>query len=235
MKRGLVVLVVCLSLLLLLGEEATSQMKMGVGLRTGLNFASMSFDPEFYANSTNISQGGRTVFAVGPAFELMFTPMIGAEVDLMFVSKGAKFTRSTDQASDSYKISELEIPLLFKAKFLTGPLHPYGFVGPSFGFVMSATETFDVPGQPQPDIDLKNNPRGDQVGGIDMSLQFGGGAEYMVVPKLGILLDVRYVLGLTNVYDNSQVQQLQLQQVQTTNPSWKTRGFMIQVGAMYHL
>ncbi len=233
MKRVATACLVSLLLLLVASQGADSQMRFGVGLRTGMNFASMSFDPELFAGNTQITQGGRTLFMVGAAGEMFFTSMFGAEIDFLYVGKGAEFTRSTDQASQTIKLSELEIPILFKAKFLTGKIHPYGFVGPSIGIVTSASAVTEIPGQPVQDIDLKSNPGGTQVSGMDFSLQFGGGAEYLVTREIGLFLDLRYVLGLSNIYDTSQQQQIPGQQ--TVTQTWHTRGFMIQLGGMYHI
>jgi len=233
MKRLVVLSVVAVLLTVAFSEGASSQLKFGVGVRTGMNFASMSFDPEFFPNNPQIEQGGRTLFMAGAAAELEFTKMLGAELDLLYVGKGAKFTRTTDQASQTIKLSELEIPILFKAKFLTGNIRPYAFVGPSLGITLSASSVTEIPGQPVQDIDLKSNPGGSQVGGMDFSLQFGGGAEYLITPKFGVFMDVRYVLGLSNLYDDSAIQVVPGQQV--VSQTWKTRGFMIQLGGMYHI
>lgn len=234
MKRGLTTLALSLALLLLFGDVASSQLRFGVGLRTGLNFASMSFDPELFAGNPQITQGGRTLFTVGAAAELDFATMFGVEMDFMYTGKGAKFTRSSDQASQTIKVSELEIPILFKAKFLTGKIRPYGFVGPSIGILASASAVTEIPGQPVQDVDLKNNAGGTQVGGMDFSLQFGAGAEYMVATKMGLFLDLRYVLGLSNIYDTSTPQQA-IPVQQTVTQTWHTRGFLIQLGGMYYI
>jgi hypothetical protein len=41
------------------------------------------------------------------------------------------------------------------------------------------------------------------------------------------------VLGLSNLYDDSAIQVVPGQQV--VSQTWKTRGFMIQLGGMYHI
>jgi opacity protein-like surface antigen len=233
MKCALVSFVVFVALLLLLSDGASSQTKFAVGLRTGLNFASMSFDPDLFPNNPQIEQGGRTLFMIGAAGEYFFTPMFGVGLDLMYTGKGAKFTRSTDQASQTFKLSEIEFPILFKAKFLTGKIHPYGFVGPSIGIVTSASVVVEIPGQAVQDIDLKSNPGGTQVSGMDFSLQFGGGAEYMVAKQIGLSLDLRYVLGLSNLWDGSAIQQVP--GAQTASQTWHTRGFIIQIGGLYYI
>lgn len=229
MKRGLTSVVVCVSLLLLFGEEASSQLRFGVGLRTGLNFGTMSFDPQPYTNIPTVEKGGRTGFLVGAAAELEFARMFAGEVDFIYVSGGAEFTDNRGQGSDKVKISELQIPILFKVKFLPGPIRPYAFAGPVLGIVTSATDVFEETGRQAVETDLKSNPNGLQVSSLDFALTFGGGAEYLITRQFGILLDVRYALGLSNLATLPTGIQA------TTTPTWHTRNFMIQVGGMYHI
>lgn len=236
--RKLVGIVLLLGVIVLAVQPGEAQLRFGVGLRTGLNFASMSFDPELFTNPA-ITKGGRTGFLVGAAAELEFARMFAAEMDILYVMKGAKFTQTANpqqglqEASQTIKLSELEIPILFKTKFLPGTIRPYAFVGPVLAFVLSASAVTEVAGQQTQDIDLKNNPGGTQVSSMDFTLQFGGGAEYMIARNFGILMDVRYALGLSNIHSNEGVQQQP--GVQAVEPSWKTRGFLIQVGGMFHL
>jgi hypothetical protein len=232
MKRAALFMMVFMLLLLVATGDASAQTKFAVGLRTGINFATMSFDPQPYANNSQISQGGRTGFLIGAAGEVEFSKMFAAELDLLYTLAGASFTRSSDNASDNVKLSELQIPILFKVKFLPGSkIRPYGFAGPVLGIVTSATDVIEVPGQQIPETDLKNNPTGIEVSSMDFAITFGGGAEYLFTPQFGVLLDLRYQLGLSNIAGYG----AQVQQGAGTVPTWHTRGFMIQVGGMYHI
>lgn len=229
MKRGLTAIVLSVVLLVLFCDAASSQMRFSVGLRTGLNFGTMSFDPQPYTNIPTVEKGGRTGFLVGAAAELEFARMFAGEVDFIYVSGGAEFTDSRGQGSDIVKISELQIPILFKVKFLPGKIRPYAFAGPVLGIVTSATDVFEETGRPPVETDLKSNPTGLQVSSLDFALTFGGGAEYLITPQFGVLLDLRYALGLSNLATLPTGIQAQ------TSPTWHTRGFMIQVGGMFHL
>ena len=82
-------------------------------------------------------------------------------------------------------------------KFLQGKLRPYAFLGPDFGIMLSATQTRELTGQAATDADFSD------VIGTDFSLDFGGGAEYAVAPKISVIGDVRYMLGLKSVYSNA--------------------------------
>lgn len=230
MKRGVTAVLLTLALLLLLNDAASSQVRFGFGLRTGLNFATMSFDPVPYANIPSITQGGRTGFMIGAAGELEFARMFAVEMDIMYVMAGASFSGGNPAGTDDVHLSELQIPVLFKVKFLHGAIRPYAFAGPVLGIVASATDIVDVPAQRvHQEVDLKNNANGIQVSSLDFALTFGGGAEYLLTSQFGVLMDVRYALGLSNLASLPTGIQAQ------TTPTWHTRGFMIQVGGLFHL
>jgi opacity protein-like surface antigen len=231
MRRVLACLIGFTFLMFAATDGASSQTKFAFGLRTGLNFATMSFDPVPYANTPQISQGGRTGFMVGAAGELEFQKMFAVELDIMYTMAGAKFSQTTPEATDEVHISELQFPIVFKVKFLPGnKIRPYGFAGPVLGIVTSATDIIDVPGQGyHQETDLKSSTQGIQVSSMDFALTFGGGAEYLFTPKFGVLLDLRYSLGLSNIAS------LPAGVQGATTPTWHTRGFMIQVGGMYHI
>ncbi len=114
---------------------------------------------------------------------------------------------------------------LFKVKFLQGMIRPYAFVGPNIGLVMSATESLTPANGQAKDTDIKSN-----TSGIDFALDFGGGAELMVMKNFGILMDVRYSLGLSDLNSPSTPPQQG-----ATVPTIHASGFQIMVGSMFHL
>ncbi len=222
---------VCFALVLLLGISfASSQNKFGIGLRTGLNFGTMSFTPDITQQNPQITQGGRTTFLIGAAGEYNFSKMFAAELGLVFTGKGATYTLGN--ANQTFKWSELDIPILFKVKFLEGKIRPYALAGPNIGLVLSATSTLENPPNPPQDIDFKSgSPNYYSAGTLDFALEFGGGAEYKVTKNIGIFLDVRYSVGLSNLVSLPSGTQAQ---PGTTEPSWKASGLMLQVGSFYY-
>jgi hypothetical protein len=226
MKRTIVLIGL---LLFTLYATSDAQTQFGIGLRTGLNFGTMSFTPDPAQGQQGVTQGGRTGFMIGAGAELAFGGMFAVEMDLMYVMKGASFTQGP--YNETIKLSELDIPILFKVKFLKGMIRPYGFVGPDIGLLLSATDHIEGPGVTR-DNDLKSNPNGVELGGLDFALEFGGGAELMITKNIGVSLDVRYSLGLSNL---ASLGSAVAQQQGATQPSWKASGFQIQVGGMWHL
>jgi len=204
---------------------ALGQMKFGVGMRLGMNIGSLSFNPDIYQVSGNISKTGRTGFMIGAVTELEFARMFAVELSPTFVLKGGGY-EDTQGGSDVVHYSELDLPILFKVKFLEGKIRPYAFVGPNLGIVMSATRVSQPAGGQETDVDVKDN-----TSGIDFALEFGAGAELMVMKNLGLMMDFRYSLGLSDLNSAPATPQ----QVNVTVPTVKASGFQIMVGSLFYL
>jgi hypothetical protein len=199
----------------LLISTSHAQVTFALGPRFGMNFGSCSLDPEITA--AGVTKGGRTGMIFGADFEVGFAHMFYVSLQPAYVQKG--FTISGQGGKETYGFNYLNLPLYFRVKFLHGKIRPYSFLGPNLGILLSATKTTELTGQTATDADWKD------VIGSDFSLDFGGGAEYYVAPKISITGDVRYMLGLKSVYSNAN----------QTNVSIKTGGFVIMFGAMFLL
>jgi opacity protein-like surface antigen len=120
-------------------------------------------------------------------------------------------------------VSYLQIPVLFRVKFLEGQVRPYGFAGPNIGFVLSSKAKFQGFANIQDgEYDVKST-----TSSTDFGLEFGGGAEFKVAKQVALTGDVRFNLGLSNL-DNSPAQAGQ-------TSSAKSRSFLIQLGALFFL
>ncbi|HEX9006325.1 MAG TPA: porin family protein [Bacteroidota bacterium] len=231
MKRFLVVCGIVGGLLLMAYGPADAQVRFGFGPRVGFNLGGMSFDPDASAQNPNVSKTGRFGMMFGAAGEIEFARMFAAELGLLFAMKGGGF--QTTGATLDEKFSELEIPILFKVKIPVTPnFRPYGFLGPNLGFILSATETLTNQ-RGTSDTDLKNVPgEGSLISSLDFSLDFGGGAEYLISRNIGLQGDVRYSLGLSNIFNEPPVQGQVVQPQQTR--TWKTHGLQILFGMNYY-
>jgi hypothetical protein len=210
--------------IVLVSLPAPAQLKFAVGMRFGMNLGTLSFNPDIYQLTGGISKTGRTGILIGAVSEMEFARMFAVEFSPTFIMKGGGY-QDTQGGTDLGKYSELDLPILFKVKFLQGMVRPYGFLGPNIGIVMSATNSI-TPAQGQgQDIDIKNN-----TSGIDFALTFGGGAEIEIAKQFGIIADIRYELGLSDL-NSPQVAPQQGQLV----PTIKASGFMIVVGGLFHI
>jgi hypothetical protein len=197
----------------LLPCSSPAQTTFAIGPRFGLNFGTCSIDPDV----GGASKGGRTGMIFGADFEVGFGNMFYVAFEPSYAQKG--FTISGQGASETYAFNYMDLPIYFKVKFLHGKIRPYGFLGPNLGILLSATKSTQQTGQASADEDWKD------VIGSDFTLDFGGGAEYLVASTVSVTGDVRYMLGLKSVYSNPN----------QTNVSIKTGGFVIMFGAMFHL
>jgi opacity protein-like surface antigen len=218
MKKALIAACVALVFCLAFTTQAVAQTEFGVGPIVGINFSSTSIspDPVYPAGYT---KGGRTMIMFGAQAEVGFAKMFYIVLQPTYEGKGYEITGPAGSVTVSG--NELDLPLLFKVKFLQGVIRPYAFAGPDLGFVLTATRSYSITGLNRPDEDLKSN-----TASTDFAIDFGGGAEYNVMPKLGITLDVRYSLGLSN-----------MAKPPAGDPSEtdKVSGFQIFAGVMFHI
>jgi opacity protein-like surface antigen len=232
MKKSVDLLVLS-SLILLFMVRASSQVHFALGPKFGLNLGTVSYDPDV----TNKS--GRTAMMFGATAELMFGKMFGIQIEPGYAMKGNKFEGQiplTDQngtplgnatISITRALNEIQIPILFKVKFLDGSVKPYAMLGPNIGIVASANDNFNITNIPQGvqlqqssgDIDQKAN-----TSGLDFGLDIGSGTEIALTKQVALTGDIRYSLGFSNLIKNA-----------VGTASAKSRGFQIQFGALFSL
>ena len=218
MKKALIAACVALVFCLAFTTQAVAQTEFGVGPIVGINFSSTSIspDPVYPAGYT---KGGRTMIMFGAQAEVGFAKMFYIVLQPTYEGKGYQI--SGPAGSSTIAVNELDLPLLFKVKFLQGVIRPYAFAGPDLGFVLTATRSYSITGLNRPDEDLKSN-----TASTDFAIDFGGGAEYNVMPKMGITLDVRYSLGLSNMANPP---------AGAASQTDKGAGFQILAGVMFHI
>lgn len=200
---------------------SVAQVRFSLGPKAGLNFSSLSVDPDPYQGVNTITKSGVMRLVAAAQVELLFGQMFGVQIEPGY--NGAS-TQWQDQQGGKRTISigKIDIPILFKILFLTGMVQPYAIVGPHLGIVASASDKLETQ-QGTQDTDIKSN-----VSSLDFALAFGGGAKLHLAKNVALTGDVRYGLGLSNL-DARQIPQ------GATAPSAKSRGFMIQFGALFSL
>lgn len=219
--------VVVTALLFLLSLSSQAQVQFGIGLKAGLALSSASVDPDPYqglqAQGISSTKSGGTGFGVGANAELAFGRMFAVALEPGYTQKSVKWelTQGTARATDERTISYLQIPVLFRVKFIEGTVRPYAFVGPNIGIVLSSKAKFQGFANIQDgEYDVKST-----TSSIDFGLEFGGGTEFKVARQVALTGDIRYNLGLSNL-DNSPQQQGQ-------SVSVKSRNFVILLGVLF--
>jgi len=218
--RSLFPLIVVLTLIMV--APSFSQMEFGVGIKGGINFGSLSFSPDRYPAASGVTKSGKTGMMIGAVGELEFSKMFCVALEPTYCQNGENFEKGS--AKEALTINTLNIPVLFKVKFLKGVIRPYAFAGPNLGIVLSANDHIEGVGAgTDGDTDVKS-----QTSSIDFALDFGAGAEFNVTPKIGITGDVRYSLGLSDMNNSTPTPG-------TTATTAKTAGFQILFGVLFHL
>ncbi|MFI5253586.1 MAG: porin family protein [Bacteroidota bacterium] len=197
-------------LMLCLASIAFSQTPMSIGGQVGLNLSNLSFDP-----SITPSPSTRTDFGVGALLEVGVSEMFFIQPELMYLTGGAKFDYTG--GSSTFKYDVITIPILVKAKFTAGDIKPYVFAGPEIGFTMKSELENDPTSGTSTTVDQK-----DSTESMNLSVDFGAGAEYNLDAKTSLFGDLRYSLGLTN-----------LSKAASATEKIKTTGFQIFVGVKF--
>jgi hypothetical protein len=184
-------------------SPAESRAQFAKGVIGGWNLSSFSVSGATEAIPDHEVKNGYCVgiFAGGPLSEYF-----GLRAELLYSRKGSRYDFTvTDengqplgQGKYSADIDYLEIPLLANFTLSTrGAVKPALFLGPAFGFEMSAklnaTYPSGVTNQSQSGGNLPNTTS------PDLNLIGGGGVEITSGPHL-ILLQVRYVVGMVEVW-----------------------------------
>lgn len=181
MKLRVVVLVAAL---VALGAAPTfAQGNFSAGVKGGVNFAKVSFDPDEDSACCDMRTGFiGGLFVVAPINE-----SIAIQPEFLYSMQGAKL--DFDGFEEELQIDYFQIPILVRADFGATNVRPFVLFGPTIGFNVKAKEVF---GDDEDDIkeDVKNVDIGFAIGA---GVQFGAGS-----------VEARYTHGLTNASEDSE-------------------------------
>ncbi len=168
----------------------SAQAQMQLGLKAGLNLANLSGDDAGSPDS-------KTGFAFGGFFTYQFSPMFAIQPEIYYSMKGAteNITFEGTTVDLTYTFDYIEIPFLIKfmIPIKESNVKPAIFAGPYFAINTTAKVKAEYQGQSEEE-DL------DELKSSEFGLQFGGGIGFPVGNgELGF--DVRYILGLSTIFD----------------------------------
>jgi len=173
---------------------APLQAQTTIGVKGGLNVASVSTDVPDLEDITESKTG-----FVGGAYASFDLGMFAIQPELLYSQKGFK---GTDTGLDAqFKTNYFEIPVLVKLQFPLETIRPAVYVGPVVSF-----ETSCKLGLAQGDISAdfdRDSPEAD-VGDrktTDFGGVFGANLDLFVGPVI-LTVDGRYQLGLSNLNDD---------------------------------
>jgi hypothetical protein len=151
---------------------ASAQIQFGV--KAGYNLTNLTISPSQPGFSS------KSDFSAGVLASIPLLASCSLQPEIMYSGQGTSFSDSF--ATGKLNYGYLNIPVLFKYQHSSGL---FVETGPQVGFLLSAKETAD--GQ---SADMKSNTQS-----TDFSWAFGIGFKL----PLGLGIDARYNLGLTNV------------------------------------
>jgi hypothetical protein len=186
--------------LMLFTLSATSFSQVKFGLKAGVNVANLTMD----MGGVSLSPDSKVGAVAGAFVNVRLTDKFGIQPELLYSMKGSKFSDS-DFGEAITKLNYLSVPVM--AKYYFGGFNLQA--GPMFDFLLSAKDEYD--GEEE---DTK-----DEVKGMDLGLGLGLGYEL----PLGISFDARYMMGLTDINDVSEMESVEI----------KNKGFQITVGLAF--
>ena len=182
-----------------LAPAGAGAQEITLGVKGGLNVSNLSVsDPDDseagFDSQTDFRVGAFAQFALGRVFAI--------QPELFYSQEGAK-SRDSDPAV-KLNLNYFEIPLLLMARLASreSPMYPILYAGPSVAFQSRCQVTGEQDGASVSfDCDDPLFEGEVQTKKTDFGLVFGGGFEILYA-RLTIQLDARYNLGLTNLNDS---------------------------------
>jgi hypothetical protein len=161
-----------------------------IGPYAGLNFTSFYGEDELDASF-------RTDFALGGQVDFKIANTGFLRTGLVYSRRGAK---TNEEGVDvNFKVSYLEVPLLFGYRFPTGGVQPYVVGGAQMGFKVGCKLAAEEGGVSasidcdSPDFDFDLNVKSFDVAAV------GGFGLSVPVGTSSLAFDLRYALGLMKV------------------------------------
>lgn len=197
MKKGLLICAALLVLSVLVSAPLRAATTFNFGVKAGASISNNAWSDDDGLEKALF----RPTFG---AFALInVTPTLAIQPEINYLVTGEWWN---DEVKDVEAFTYIHIPVLLRARLMKeGKFIPVVFAGPAIGFLVRARDQGE---------DVKRYFKS-----TDFGADLGLGAE-TTLDKMRAFLDVRYYLGLTNVW---------------TGPSFsmKNRGFIITVGLIF--
>ncbi len=176
-------------------QSAYSQAEVAVGVKGGLNFASLNVSQSAGQNYNN-----RTGYNFG-AFALFKFGKIGLQPEVLFSKQGTKYSVNTSDFDENFDY--INVPILLKLYTVAGINLQ---LGPQIGFLTAAQAKQTANGVSST-TDLKSFYKNN-----DISLAMGLGWDL----PFGLSIDARYNLGLSKINNGSNPNDIKNQVFQLT-------------------
>jgi hypothetical protein len=192
--RPLIVAAACAALV----TPSLQAQSPSIGFKLGPSFSTLSTDEdEGQKTLTKFTGGGFIRFDMG---------RFGVQPELMYVTKGTKFSESEQGTTfeAELRLDYIEIPVLFVLPFGTGTgVAPHVYAGPAFAFEAGCSVGFSGGGiDASVDCDEGDEEFIGERNKFDVGAMVGGGISVPMGPG-AVLLEGRYNFGLMNLIKDS--------------------------------
>lgn len=179
-------------------QQTRRRQVVSIGPRVGLNVSDFTGDVANNNVQLGVATGAMLTYSVVNTF--------GISLEALYSQKGARFENQPaitqvgtqgQRFNFNRRVNYIEVPVLARY-FLNknGDFRPNLFLGPDFGFKLSAKDVNRElsTGAEQPDMDISNviNP-------VDVGITGGIGLNFSVIERTRFLFDVRYTYGLSDI------------------------------------
>ena len=200
-----------------LAPTVASGQEITLGIKGGLNVSNLSVDapedPDFaFDSQTDFLFGAFAQFGIGSKFAI--------QPEVFYSQNGAK--TKNDDPSIKLNLNYIRVPVLLVARLSSreSPMYPILYAGPQVAFETRCQVTGEEDGVSVTfDCDSPELDDALQTKTTDFGLVFGGGLE-ILYSRLTVQLDARYNLGLTNLNDSEDADEV----------SVKSRGWSFMLG-----
>jgi len=193
-KYGIPVIIVAF---LALNISLAQAQETNIGLKGGAALYSTTLSFSGFGESLDETSDMRTGFAAGLFVEKPFSDIVSIQFEGLFVQKGGKdeveqADVDVDVEDGDLTLSYVDVPVMLKVNIpLDGNIKPFLYGGGFAGFLIDAEAEADGQSAGDAGIEIK-----DLLEDLNYGAVFGGGVSF---GKISI--DIRYDLGIANIFD----------------------------------
>ncbi|MFP4416761.1 MAG: porin family protein [Chitinispirillaceae bacterium] len=187
-----------------------SALEMSVGAKGGVGLSMFYGAEEDAVYDDQIVKPG---FIGGAFYEMALMEYFSIQPEVLFVMKGSRAEEEQEgiTVDITNSLNYLEIPILLIGKLPLGAITPQVFAGPAVAFRVGTGGSIELEGEGAdaireffPTDDEIGESLDEQTNTIDFGIAMGAGVAIDFSPG-EIILDVRYTLGLMDVYNEDEV------------------------------
>jgi hypothetical protein len=210
MSKRLFLCVMVLALAAFVSRPAAAETTFNFGLKSGASIANNLWNDDDGTEKSIY----RLTFGAFAAINL--TPSLAIQPEVNYLVTGEWWEETNGVVLKTVETyGYLHIPVLVKYRFMMeDSIVPSVFAGPAVGFLLNARWKDYEDGVLVDDFDAK-----DLFKSTDFGADFGAGIEFAIAP-VKIIVDLRYYLGLVDVYED-------------TAFSMKNRSFLLTAGILF--